>query len=79
MQKFSDATKKGTYGTVFFKKPVSNDPFVRYEKALVKPKAVTSMRKNNGTHLALWAFGVSRFGHIDQAQREANLIKGGNY
>lgn len=55
------------------------DSFVAYEHAVNPVNTIKGLGDYNGSNLALWALGASKFGHIETAEKEANNIKGGRY
>lgn len=61
-----------------FSKNVS-DSFVSYEHSVNPLNVSKGLNKFNGTNLGLWAFGASKFGHIETARKEAQKIKEGKY
>lgn len=75
-QKTNKANPKGT--RQIFSSNVS-DSFVSYEHAKNPENTIKGLGNYNGSNLALWALGASKFGHIETAQKEAEKIKGGNY
>lgn len=76
-----NTTHRGTTQTLIFSKKGSSqsDSFVKYEHAKNPDNTTKGLGKYNGTHLALWALGASKFGHIDEARKQAQRIKEGNY